>query len=486
MRHPSFISFPLLSLLAAFGPGCTLGRFEHTACVDNASCREAFGWGSTCGDDGLCAPIEAPPRCQVASPSNFWSDLDLYTDAVVIGMSYDHTYSADVQSMRLAFSQVADQQGLQGRDYVLVECDNVEDDSLDTLSQEEAAIETSLWLADTLGVPAILGCDNSTSTEAAFVAVQPLGTMMMSPAATSPTLSDLDGLVSTDEAPGLLWRTVPPDTFQAEIIARTMVEDLDARVVLVIYETGAYGEGLEEAFYSGFVAEGRSVVLKPYSNRSERDEAFAALGDSGRDQVLLIASDRSDVVAFFYAAVGFSTFTGAEPMGIFLTDGAYYMDIYDEVAASRPDAVPLFDLVRGTRPYFDTSNKVYSIYYTAYAAMYGGLDPGDAAYGASGYDSAWLSIYAAAWSYFQESSITGLGMAKGMRHLSSGDLLLLKPSSWNSVLAHFEVGQGIDVAGASGELDYDPNTGETSGPIEVWGIDSQGGGSFVFTSEAIY
>ena len=29
---------------------------------------------------------------------------------------------------------------------------------------------------------------------------------------------------------------------------------------------------------------------------------------------------------------------------------------------------------------------------------------------------------------------------------------------------------GIDVRGASGELDYDPVTEETTAPVEVWGI----------------
>jgi hypothetical protein len=33
-----------------------------------------------------------------------------------------------------------------------------------------------------------------------------------------------------------------------------------------------------------------------------------------------------------------------------------------------------------------------------------------------------------------------------------------------------ELGQDINVRGASGELDYDPETEETSGPIEIWGI----------------
>ena len=46
--------------------------------------------------------------------------------------------------------------------------------------------------------------------------------------------------------------------------------------------------------------------------------------------------------------------------------------------------------------------------------------------------------------------------------------MCIGPSAWNSVRAEFEAAQPINVRGASGELDYDAETGETSAPIDVW------------------
>ena len=60
-----------------------------------------------------------------------------------------------------------------------------------------------------------------------------------------------------------------------------------------------------------------------------------------------------------------------------------------------------------------------------------------------------------------------------------------KPSTWISVRANFEAGESIDVVGASGNLDYDGTTGETTSPIEVWGVESDGSGGYAFTSEDI-
>jgi hypothetical protein len=52
----------------------------------------------------------------------------------------------------------------------------------------------------------------------------------------------------------------------------------------------------------------------------------------------------------------------------------------------------------------------------------------------------------------------------------------VRPSSWNEVKASFSDGVAVNLLGASGQLDYDPVTEETTGPIDVWVIQ---GGEFV-------
>jgi hypothetical protein len=58
--------------------------------------------------------------------------------------------------------------------------------------------------------------------------------------------------------------------------------------------------------------------------------------------------------------------------------------------------------------------------------------------------------------------------------VSEGEELEIRPTNWNPVKAQFKAGNIIDVLGASGELDFDPVTEETTAPIEIWRIHRDG------------
>jgi branched-chain amino acid transport system substrate-binding protein len=462
--------------------GCSLGRFEYDACTSNEACRDAFGWGQVCGAEGLCETAEVPARCSQTWPDDLLTNAEEYTDSVVLGVNYDRTdFAYEVLAMRLAVIQANEQGGLDGRDFALIECDNRGNDSYDELTQDEANVFNTEWLADDIGVAGIIGPATSGRSEAAYQVAEPLDALLISPSATSPALTDIDGLSSTDTDPGLFWRTAPPDSLQGEVIASYMLNELGANVVSVVYETGPYGEGLADAFIENFEGTGRTVVKRSFDSASERDEAIAAAGGGGFDQLLFIGSEKDDLTALFFAAGQLAAFTTEEdPVGIFLSDGAYYIDIFEDVATQDL----LFDQVRGSRP-TTIPGIVYDAFAASYAGAFGGQDPSEAGFTAYAYDATWLLLYGSAWSNYQEGEITGTGIGRGLRQLSSGEEVDIKPSTWISVRANFEAGVSIDVIGASGELDYDSTTGETTSPIEVWGVQPNGSGGYEFTTEDI-
>ena len=312
---------PLLLLSA-----CSLGRLKVEDCADNTTCRDAFGWGWVCGDAGLCEEAAVPERCAQTWPEDLLTDRASHANDIVLGVNYDRgDFGGEVLAARLALIQANEQGGLDGRDFAVIECTNEADDRYDNLTQEEANEEVTRFLAEDIGVPGIVGPATSGRTEAAYQIAAPLGTLLISPSATSPALTDLDGLTSTDEDPGLLWRTAPPDSLQGEVIAAYMTDTLGATSVAIIHEVGPYGEGLADAFVENFSGE---VTRRPFASSSERDEAVASIGEA--DQVLFIAAEKDDLVAFFYAANQINAFTRAEtPVGIFLADGAYYIDIFE-------------------------------------------------------------------------------------------------------------------------------------------------------------
>lgn len=457
--------------------GCSLGRIQEDSCTDNVQCRDAFGWGWTCGDEGLCEEALVPERCAQTWPEDLLDEREAYADSILLGVNYDRTdFGLEVLAARLAIIQANEQGGLEGRDFALIECDNAAAGGDDGLTQDEANEEVTRWLADDIGVAGIVGPATSGRTEAAYQIAAPLGTLIISPSATSPALTEIDGLSSTDEAPGLLWRTAPPDDLQGAVIAGYMADTLAAEEVAVIHEAGPYGEGLADAFIERFSGE---VSRWSFSSNSERDEAIASIGSA--DQVLFIAADKDDLTSFFFAASQISAFQDEkEPVGIFLADGAYYIDIFEDV--SEHDA--LFAQVRGSRP-TSIPGTVYDAFSASYAATFGGQDPGEAGYTAYAFDAAWLLLYGTAWSLYQEDEISGVGIGRGLRKVSAGEPIDIKPSTWISARAQFQAGQSVDVTGASGNLDYDPESGETSAPIEIWGVESDGSGGYQFTSEAL-
>ena len=79
-------------------------------------------------------------------------------------------------------------------------------------------------------------------------------------------------------------------------------------------------------------------------------------------------------------------------------------------------------------------------------------------------------LYGTVWAHTQDGGVDGLGIARGLRQVSSGTPVGIRIRGWDDVVTQFSAGASIDVTGASGSLDYDPLTEETTAPIEVWTV----------------
>ncbi len=451
-------------ILLTWLTSCSLSTIEQVNCSSDLSCRTEFGYGHYCADDGFCATVDLPSRCDVY-PATLSLPLD--TDQFVLYATlFNHgseTHLARVQSARLAAMQANENGGLDARQFAILECTIEENATYDNLSQEEAVIELSLALAEDIGVPAIVGPASSTDVEAAYNAIGgSRTTVLISPSATSPTLTDLDGITASDDSPGLLWRTATPDSVQGSVIA----SDMSARnvaSVAVIHQTGAYGDALAQLFATNF---GGVVTLLPYSDGTSRELAIASGGESEVDEVLFISSEVDDVVAFLLSA---SADNNYDLKSIFLTDSAATVQVLNDASA----AAGLFDRVRGTKPSIPSGN-LYDTFVANYRAEFGGQDASTFSFTAHSYDASWLVIYGAAWAVSQGDLNSGEDFARGFRQLSDGAAAEIRPTTWNTIKASFSAGTSLDVVGTSGALDFDPATEETTAPVEVWTIDADG------------
>lgn len=457
--------------------GCTLSTTKYETCETNAECQDAFGWGHTCGEAGLCQVVEQHPRCEETEPADLFENREAYADHILLGINFDLSqFGLEAKSMALAVNQANESEGLDGRPYALVQCTTEEDLSYDNLDNEGANAEVTRFLAGDLGVPAIMGPATSGRTEAAYLIAAPEDTLTISPSATSPALTTLDGLTCSDSEPGLLWRTAPPDDLQGQVMAQDLI-DRDIRSVAVIFQEGPYGAGLQEAFSANFEGGSRSADLFQYAegNASQRDTAVADVAYGDYEEVIFISSDKTDIVAFLLGAAASGRFE-AEDIGIMLSDAAYDEGIFDDAS----DADALFDQVRGTRPSTQLG-QIYDAFAVAFAAYYG-EDASSAGFTAYAYDAAWMVLYGTAWAEYNEGGeMTGTNIARGLRKLSKGDDVDVRATSWSTIRANFSEGRSVDIAGASGQLDFDSETCETSAPIEVWAVSYEVGEGYVFS-----
>lgn len=469
--HP--LSSRPAALLAVFASalGCTaVSEVDYAPCTSSGACRQAFGLGYVCGEAGLCEKAEALERCDDVYPTDLLDRPDKYRDAVVLGSLFDHTAKTGdrilVNAATLAVME-ANMTGLaEGRSYAIVHCDYQEDPALDELSAEEAAIAGATYLVDTLGVPAIIGPGTSGLAEAVYRELaEPRHeerTLIVSPSATSPSLTDIDG-----DRPGLFWRTAPPDSVLGAKLAQYMEDEAVSQAV-VVYEGNTYGKGLAIELQKNF---GGTLKLDEYQVASEIPGKVVSIAGANPSPsafaVVFIASDVAHVTSFLNAAGANAFYEGPE-VKIFFGDAAFNKDVITETASK---AAKLYPNIRGVFP-GAPSGPVYDLFRSTYNANPAfPEDAMEASYSAHTYDATWLAIYGSAWSFYQhDKAILGRHMAEGLTKISAGDSYDVVSTTWNAIKTAFKGGRSIDIVGASGELDYDPATEETTAPVIRWTI----------------
>jgi branched-chain amino acid transport system substrate-binding protein len=451
--------------------GCTLTKFDHAGCEDHAECRAVFGFGAVCNAEGLCQNASPIARCGGAPfPEDLFLRPELYRDAVVVGSLMDHSSGAHLvreKAVRMAVKEASQAGGLEGHKVAAVFCDIAEDSRYDALPRSDAAAAAAEYLSATLGISAIVGPLASDDTMRVSQRVRSTDTVVMSPAATSLSLGALEPPPS-DAAPGLLWRVAPPDSLQGTVIADDMLER-NVTEAVVIRESGLYGDGLAQVFQDRFTSKGGHARVEAIEADTQIAEKVVAAAGDGAQDVLFISSQQDWVIKFLNAASGQSGYQSKE---IFLTDAAANQAVLDGAAV----AAPLFSRVRGTRPApRSLDDYVFASFAADYKAQYAGEDPTTATFSAHAYDGTWLVLYGAAWSLLREGGVSGMGIARGLRNVSSGANINVIPSSWQLVLSAFRMGGSVNLSGASGEIDFDPETKNVTAPVEIWHIDSIGG-----------
>lgn len=449
----------------AGGLSCSAVVENPSSCTSNSQCHAAFGWGWSCGEQtGFCEPIDPIEPCTTTLPADLWERRDDYGDRHLVGALFGAQAHADsIMAARLAVEKINDE-GVNEHQFALVVC-NTDPGPGGPGGDELAPTRDGARFLAEMGAYAIVGPRGSSRTEAAFNAVRMDGVLVVSPSATSPRLTPLDNPQPTDEEPGLLWRTVPPDTAQAAAI----VADIEPRnaggSVAIIAQVGSYGDALSELLTAGFQDIGITADLDSFDS-SPASAVAGLLNHDEVEEVVFISSDVDDYISFLNAATANDELTTYfDARGIFLTDTAFNSDLLEQPSA---EAQVLFDNIRGSRP-APADGELFNEFSAEFKARFG-ADPEASGFTVHTYDATWLVAFAFSWAAANENDVEGRSLARGMRKLSEGPEVAIRVGSYAAVHAAFAGGESVDVRGGSGELDYDPDTEETTAPIELWRV----------------
>lgn len=343
----------------------------------------------------------------------------------------------------LAVKHVNDQGGLLGGKAVAVYGD--------TTGTSQGAVDAAQKLVNIENVPIIMGSLMSgTTIAAAEAAIIPAGVAQISPTATSPAMTDL-------QDDGLVFRIVPSDNYQGEILAKMVLEEGIDKVA-VTYVNNDYGVGIGQTFMDAYKKAGGEIVAqarheeKKDSYRSEL--ASLAKGDAQALVVIAYAGDSGGKIVRQSIEGGlFNNFIG--------TDGLRDELLIENVGA---DALKTSFFSSPTSP---AENPAQKTLHDAFNAEYG--EGADKAFVDQTYDATFLTLLAVE----KAGSTDRSKMAAALREVATAPGEKVGPGEWAKAVALIKEGKDIDYDGASGTAEFDEN-GDVGGYIGKFVVDGDG------------
>jgi neutral amino acid transport system substrate-binding protein len=298
---------------------------------------------------------------------------------------------------------------------------------------------------------------SSVSSAAAPIAVRNK-VVLISPGSTSPVFTER---AKKGDFQGFWARTAPPDTYQAQALAK-LAYDKGFRKVATVVINNDYGVGFEKEFVLAFKKLGGTVTneAKPtrYDPKATTFETEVQAAFGGKPQA---------VAAIAYAETGALLLKTAYEQGlskgvqILLTDGSK-SDQFPGQVGKTSDGQYILTGALGTVPGAD--GKALQQFTQLWQAKYG-KPPVE--YAPQAWDAAALLVLAAQ----AAQANTGEGIKSKLREVANGPGI--EVSDVCEGLRLLKEGKDINYQGASGNVDIDEN-GDVVGVYDVWKVEADG------------
>ena len=462
----------------AIGPKsrCTNGYCtDPPACETGHDCRKNAG-GGACVNGFCVSAFPQEPQCsEIVEPTDLLSTPLAGPDApLVIGGLYSLAEQKDrvlTESIRLAVDEINNKGGKmnRGKRLAVVVCDNGGPSNAAQGAERQALTNKAVdFLAGTLGVPYIVGPLSSADSLLALARLKEKNypTVIISASATSPSLTDADDPLDNGK-PGLFWRTCPSDVLQGNVMATNVIGPLaSVTKVAVIYGNDTYGQGLSTVFRETYGIDKTSpfpVDDAQFADAAAMAQLASDVNAYAPNGVLVVTVRAGNTIKVVEALSS----TAAATAPFFFTDGAKDATALLDPALS-PEVANIIQGAMGTAP-ASPSGIVYETFLASYNAKWM-RDAAGFSFTAHAYDATYVGAYGVIWASRQDDNYDGNQVSNGMLKLSAGSPTDINFGKWSAGKTALANNESIDLKGASGEINFNPDTGEAPGEIEVWNI----------------
>ncbi len=328
----------------------------------------------------------------------------------------------------------------------------------DDQTSPTAAAAAATKLITNNRVNAIVGAQFSGGSIAALTVARGSGVPLVSPSATSPSLSNLT------LTGGWFFRTTPNDNLQGVVAAQYLYTNLSYRYVNIMNINDPYGNGLAGVVKAKFTALGGKVnttVVIPTATIADYTSAITELFSTNPQAVYFIAFTDEGTAVMKQWQAGLGTHAGWDRQWVF-AEGLKSQLLMDQLRD--PSVGVDVTKILGTSP-ISGAGPTYAAFEKRYRADNNNKTP--VQYADNAYDAAYLIALAAQ----KAGAVDGASIKAQLRNVGGPPGTTILPGEWNKSKAAIAAGQDIDWEGAAGSENFN-EFGDVTGPYEIWGVDS--------------
>lgn len=327
-------------------------------------------------------------------------------------------------------------------------------DTRDSQSQGNVAVDQATQLVNIKKVPVIIGgIISSVSIPILTSVTAPAGVVQVSPASSSPTLTQLarDG-----KSGGYFFRTITSDALQGTAAAKYAI-DQGLKKLAIIHVNNDFGVNMVREFSSAFERLGGTITsVTPYNEKQASYSAEASAAMAGEPEALYLVSYPVDG-----ATIARAWISQGGPQTFLLNDGMNSTDFIESVGAKFLENA--FGTSSGTTP-----TKSTEYFYGAYKDVSGGIEPSAPAADRS-YDAG--AIVGLAIAKAGSTDAAAIKAAIPQVVAADGEPIFAGKDEFAKALELIKAGKPIKYEGVIGPVGFD-DYGDITGPFRLWRISS--------------